>query len=320
MKIRLRKKTAVEKDLKKNQKEEKKELRQEKRAEKKDSRKEKKEIRKDTREAKKEVRKSGVKGKEKREEKKSIRIDKRSDIKDVNKEKKKKVTEIKEKIKDVKHQLNIIFPAKAANLALLRADLSEIKYSDGSGIKEMVYEDVPVILNEAHSRARKMAEKGRMHMDKVINKDRSELVKAWNSDSKLKTWFGEAELPNHVKDVYDRLSSVEDRLNKKISIRVQPQRDSGTNAQNNGTFFEPKTFKVFPKLIINSLDPATSVPDYDYIGSVMIHELIHVWFTDQKLKDGTKVYGDVLAKKLAKENPRKARKSAENYEQFCITF
>ena len=137
MKIRLRKKTAVEKDLKKNQKEEKKELRQEKRAEKKDSRKEKKEIRKDTREAKKEVRKSGVKGKEKREEKKSIRIDKRSDIKDVNKEKKKKVTEIKEKIKDVKHQLNIIFPAKAANLALLRADLSEIKYSDGSGISHI---------------------------------------------------------------------------------------------------------------------------------------------------------------------------------------
>ncbi|HMQ69993.1 MAG TPA: M35 family metallo-endopeptidase [Ignavibacteria bacterium] len=320
MKIRLRKKTALEKDLKKNQKAEKKELRQDKRAEKKDSRKEKKEIRKDTRDAKKEVRKSGVTGKDKRAEKKAIRKDKRSDIKDVNKEKKKKVSGIKEKIKDVKHGLNIIFPVKTANLALLREDLRDIKYSDGGGIKEMVYEDVPVILNEALSRARSLAEKGRKHIEKVIKKDRSEWVKAWNSDSLLKTWFGEAELANHAKDVFDRLSSVEKRLNKKISIRVHPQRDSGTNAQNNGTFFEPKTFKVFPKLFMNSLDPATSIPDYDYIGSVMIHELIHIWFTDQKLNDGTKVYGDVLAKKLAKENPRKARRSAENYEQFCITF
>lgn len=40
----------------------------------------------------------------------------------------------------------------------------------------------------------------------------------------------------------------------------------------------------------------------------------------QKLMNGTKVYGDALAKKLAKEDPGKAGRSAENYENCCLTF
>lgn len=315
----LRKKTAAEKAQKKKQKEAKKELRQDKREVKKDARKEKKEVRKDAREDKKEIRKSDDTRKEKREAKKDIRKDKRDTVKDLNKDKREDVKEIKEDIKEVKRWLDVKLPTKTANVALLRQDLRDIKYMEGGVEKEIIIDDVYEILNQAYELSKVLSARGLRVLSNIIDEDRSQWVSLWNDRQKLVTWFGVADKESQVKDVHDRLKYVDDRLNKQITIRLRPQRDANTNAMNAGTFFEPKTFKVFPNLIKHSLDDTTLEIGYDYIASVMIHELIHVWFTDQKL-DGETVYGEDLAKQLAVENPKKARRSAENYESYCITF
>ena len=52
------------------------------------------------------------------------------------------------------------------------------------------------------------------------------------------------------------------------------------------------------------------------LAETLVHELGHNWFTDQKLEK-VKVYGERRARDLATYNPRKARRSTENYAIFC---
>ncbi len=52
-------------------------------------------------------------------------------------------------------------------------------------------------------------------------------------------------------------------------------------------------------------------------AAILIHELNHDLFGDQKV-DGKTVYGEALAKRLAKKRPRRARRSAENFEWYCM--
>ena len=97
--------------------------------------------------------------------------------------------------------------------------------------------------------------------------------------------------------------------NKVLTIKIKTA--NGTyNAMNGGSFLSPNRFQVYPRWIKKE--------DKER-GSIIIHELLHEWFLDQKL-DGKKVYGSTAAKKLAKKEPKKARKSAENYEHFCINL
>lgn len=298
MKIRTRKRTAAEKERDQAKKEKKKELRKEKR-----------ETRKDARKDKKDIRNLDLSRKDKKDWINDINADKKSDIK-----------EIKEELKEVKQSLEIILPVKTANVALLREDLRDIKFNDGTGIREVTIDDAYAILNQAFDRSIRLAEAGLAYIKPFANlSERPSWIADWNGDALLVQWFGEIDHVNNVSDVFNRLNSVVERLNKKITIRLHPQRDSTTSAMNAGTFFEPKMFKVYPYLIEKSLDLATLQLDYDKMASVLIHELIHVWFTDQKL-NGDTVYGAILAMDLAIEKPRKARRSAENYEHFCLSF
>ena len=315
----LRRKTAAEKEQKKKQKEAKKELRKEKRETKKDAREEKKDIRKDAREAKKEIRKSDLKGKEKRDAKKDVRKDKKDNIKEVKKETKDEVKDIKQEIKEVKRWLDIKLPVKTANVALLRTDLKDITYMENGVEKELSIDDAYEILNDSYKIAKQISGRGLRRLTNIIDEPRENWENLWANNQRLVEWFGAVDRPKHVKDVHDRLKYVDDRLNKQITIRLHPQRSASTNAQNNGTFFEPKTFKMFPNIFKHSLDDVTQEVGYAYIASVMVHELMHVWFKDQKL-GGETVYGEALALQLAIDNPKKARKSAENYEHYCLSF
>lgn len=154
--------------------------------------------------------------------------------------------------------------------------------------------------------ATRMAEKGKARVNAVYSKPRSQWVASWNADPMLTKWFGDVNRKSQVKDVHSRLLSVCIRLSRGITIRLRPNSESSPLAQNARWFMEPKTFKVFARLLRKN---------DEYVASVFVHELIHLWFTDQKL-DGTTVYGEALAMALADANPRKARRSAENYESF----
>ncbi|MGJ8667152.1 MAG: M35 family metallo-endopeptidase [Patiriisocius sp.] len=170
------------------------------------------------------------------------------------------------------------------------------------------------LLLDACKLAEQMMAKAYREINAIIKQDNKKWENAFNSDYKLKLWFGEVTRKNHVRDVERRMDSICDRMAKGITIRLRPQKERTHNAQNNGTFFEPKTFKVFPNLIAKDQQPEEG---RDAIAAVLIHELMHTWFKDQRIGN-TKTYGDQRAKDLAKYDPRKARKSAENYEQYCL--
>lgn len=156
--------------------------------------------------------------------------------------------------------------------------------------------------------AQKMAKRGVDAIAPILDDKRSTWESSWNNNTTLIKWFGKVTQANHVKDVHRRLDDVCNRFASKAqTIKVKADLPHDYHAQNLGGPLSPNTFKVAPEWINMGLNDR---------AAVMIHESEHVWFKDQKI-DGETVYGSVLAKKLARENPSKARRSPENYEQYC---
>ena len=164
-------------------------------------------------------------------------------------------------------------------------------------------------ITRAISKGEKMAKRGLNHIQPILDEKRSRWEACWNADKTLKKWFGKVTKANHVKDVFRRLENAYDRLSDKtLTIKIKADLPNDYSAMNNGSFLSPKTFQVGPDWFDNPINER---------GSVVIHELLHEWFIDQKI-DGEIVYGATLAKKLADKEPKKARKSPENYEHYCL--
>jgi len=167
--------------------------------------------------------------------------------------------------------------------------------------------DVDNMIIESIAAAEEMATVGIDKIQEIILMNRSRWKRTWNNDDLLVQWFGKVQKASHVKNVHKRLGKVHNRIaNHVLAIRVRPARRG--SAQNLGTFLSPKTFMIRPAWIMEGQEER---------AGTIIHELLHEWFLDQKL-DGETVYGDELAMRLASENPKKARKSAENYAQYCM--
>ncbi len=178
--------------------------------------------------------------------------------------------------------------------------------NDSGYTKNKIEKRIVIAIEEAE----KMAKIGDRCISSILNKDKSKWVSSWNNNATLVLWFGKVSKKNHVKDVGRRMEDVCNKVtNKVLTIKIKTA--NGTyNAMNGGSFLSPNRFQVYPRWIKKE--------DKER-GSIIIHELLHEWFLDQKL-DGKKVYGSTAAKKLAKKEPKKARKSAENYEHFCINL
>jgi len=179
---------------------------------------------------------------------------------------------------------------------------------------------VEKMVKDGVKRGEEMAGIALKRINKAVNKDTVEAMqKAWKDDKDLKAFFGTDKLTKeNMRDVQNRMERCCERLSEKqLTIRVWPQSkapDENTNAQNGGMVFSPKTFKIFARWFGKTNE--------DQRAAIFIHELHHDLFLDQKIKnekgERVTVYGTKLAKQLAKEDPGKARKSAENYEQFCL--
>lgn len=154
-----------------------------------------------------------------------------------------------------------------------------------------------------------MAKLGYDHIHRVMGDDKSKWVRNFNNDLVLVKWFGKTEKKGHVKDVRNRMLSIAKRINKGLTIRLRPQKEIDANARNHGGFADPRAFRVFPMIFKNGIDTT-------YLASVYIHEMMHLWFQDQII-GRAKVNNEHLAKQLARFYPKKARKSAENYERYC---
>jgi hypothetical protein len=194
----------------------------------------------------------------------------------------------------------VVLPTQQKNLDDLSDELGNLDLTTANA-KQAVLQAAKI--------SEDMVKRGYNRVARIRNGNKKNWVADFNEDTVLKKWFGKVEKKGHVKDVHNRIESACKRIEKGLKIRLRPQK-RGLNAQNLGTFFDPKTFQVFPNIFSDGIDT-------NYMASVFIHELIHLWFTDQKL-DGKKVYEEATAIDLAKREPKKARKSAENYERYCL--
>jgi hypothetical protein len=152
-----------------------------------------------------------------------------------------------------------------------------------------------------------MAKRGVDMIAPILNKDRSTWEGAWNRNSTLTKWFGKVTMANHVKDVHRRLDTACDRLANKVqTVKVRAELPHDYHAQNLGGPLSKNTWKVAPAFLTMGLNDR---------GAVTVHEQLHDDHVDQKI-DGETVYGSALALRLAREDPGKARRSPENYEQY----
>jgi hypothetical protein len=155
-----------------------------------------------------------------------------------------------------------------------------------------------------------MAKLGRDHIGEVQKKAEDAWTGRWNADEVLVMWFGRVEKANHVEDVHRRIDDVYDRLASHVlTIHVREDLPQNFDAQNLGSFISPDTFRVAVGWLEDDLEER---------ASVVIHELLHQWFKDQRLSKGNTVYGKADAKQLAMIDPQKARRSPENYEHYCL--
>lgn len=172
----------------------------------------------------------------------------------------------------------------------------------------MPVEDIKPLIDQTFTIAAIMIFLARAEMKSFNNLNKEERIEKWNKDVLLVEWFGKTEKRKHVKDVIKQVDVVYKIIfRNKLKVRIRPQ-DGTFNAENNGTFFSKNTLTLFPNWFHKPIDER---------ASIIIHEFVHLWHQDQKL-DGIKVYGANLARRLAIEKPNKARKSAENYEHYCL--
>ena len=197
--------------------------------------------------------------------------------------------------------------------------LSEISLTEENVIKEV---------EDAIRLAETIAEKGVTCFENILAKNKRKKKKeAWENDKWVKTFFGDSapSIPQ-MRKTKRRIGRAHRRLaNTKLTIRVKPQpAGTSTRAKNLGTVFSPKTFQLYPAWFDQlsaeydgNNGSQTSSDNKLRRASIIVHELNHDLFFDQKL-NGNIVYGEELAKDLADQKPRKARKSSENFEWFCM--
>jgi hypothetical protein len=153
----------------------------------------------------------------------------------------------------------------------------------------------------------------RVGLDRIaaaVAGDRSSWVNRWNRDEVLTMWFGRVDKANHAMDVHRRLETAYGRLSGHLlHVKVRASLGKNVPAENGGYFFSPDTFRLAASWF--AFDDNTR-------GSIIIHELLHQWFDDQELTPGNRVYGPIEARQLAATDPDAARRSAANYDQYCL--
>lgn len=191
-------------------------------------------------------------------------------------------------------------PTKDSDLEELESDLVRFDLTIGNASQA---------LRQAALISEKMAQKACDYVERITDQPKKRWVNEFKNDGLLVKWFGKPKKKGHVKDVRNRMRSINKRIGKGLNIRLRPQKDRTANARNEAGFLDPKSFRVFPRIFKDEINT-------NYIASVYIHEMMHLWFKDQII-GRVKVNTERRALSLATYHPDRARKSAENYERFC---
>lgn len=205
---------------------------------------------------------------------------------------------------------------KAPNVIFKDGALSDIKARVPSLDTQSEIEQV---VADRTGLAERIAKKGLDRLDHILAGKRNRDKKSrWKSDQIAVAFFGDDLVSTaEIKAVRRRLDRAHRRLAKReLNIRLLPQSRAAKTSfsgHNAGGPLTPLRFVLFPRWFEKSGRAEQAV--------VIIHELMHDWFIDHKVKDGgdrKTAYGERLAKKLAADKPLSARRNPENYEQFCL--
>jgi len=203
---------------------------------------------------------------------------------------------------------------KAPKIKFKKSAFSEITDLDNNMKTKIIVErEVTKFLKAAG----KMLEFGLIPIEEILNhKSDNAIIEAWQNNSIVVAFFGDQNLDvKAIKIVRKRMKRAHRRLTtKRIKIRLLSQKKASKSTvvgHNYGSILSPKTFVLFPRWFKQN--------DISKAGTV-VHEMFHDIAFDQEVEIYGKkvtVYGKTAALALAKQSPEKARKSPENYEQFC---
>jgi hypothetical protein len=192
----------------------------------------------------------------------------------------------------------IIFPKKFKKSTDLKKDLQKMGMTKGNAKQKLL---------QACAIALKMAEYSYGEIAKVKARKGKKRIKAFNDNALLKKWFGEIKSKGQVRNMISRFNTIKKRLSKGVKIRLRPNSEDTHNGKNMGSFTSPRRFKIYARLLTSNKEK---------IASVLVHELLHEWFTDKKLANGKDVEDASDALNLVSESAGKSRRSPENFEQY----
>lgn len=174
----------------------------------------------------------------------------------------------------------------------------------------------------ADAKAEKLIGKVWKEIDKIYEKKGKDKDKkrkdAWLKNERFKTWLGEEKVTNEeIKDVRRRVKKIKDKIEKGIKYVVIKEQtgknshgcDSKTDAYVWGPIHGKKIYLCpgwFQKY--GRMERA----------SILIHEIVHKLGLFGQGHHKAESYDE--AKRLAKNNPKKARKSPENYRYLALSY
>lgn len=187
----------------------------------------------------------------------------------------------------------------------------------------------------AHIRARKMADRVRDDMEEIWDQRRGfgkwkRRKKAWKRNDNFVRWFGDdAVTKEQIRVTRKRIIEIEKRFGKRLTYVLKGAGghcDPGVWAWHAGGI-QARRIRICPPFYF---DEPVSSAEIDRQASVLIHEMAHgfgqvkIPGVPAHLIPGTghpnKTDTRAEALDLARDHPRKARRSPENYEHLYLNY
>jgi hypothetical protein len=204
--------------------------------------------------------------------------------------------------------------------------MSRLKFELDPGFNDTHVDQV----QNAHIRARKMAERVRSEVEEIWDQRRGpgrwkRRRRAWRRNASFVRWFGDDALTrNQMRLTRKRIIEVEKRFGKRVTYVLKGaggQCKPGRWAWHAGGL-QARRIRLCPPFFFNG---SPSSDQIDRQASVLIHEMAH-GFGQVQIVPGVPAHlipgtghpqgadSRAEALTLARDHPRKARRSPENYE------
>ena len=190
--------------------------------------------------------------------------------------------------------------------------------------------DPAEMVHDAVVRARQMTSKAVVQVDAIWNagKKASKKADAWTDNPAFRAYLGRDKLTKkQVKKMRRRLIHLNRWMGRTPKVKLRPADGKKSLACKKGRTGFNKRGKTGTR-IINlcpkwfGMDGKWGVPGLDRRAAIIAHELAHslgfLWTVDLPKSDP--VRGPEEARRFAREHPKKARRNAENIEQFLMAL